>query len=397
MLFWLLALVLLGGLAMAGYYAGAIRSAFTFAGLLLASVLCMPLAPFAKPIVSLFDVRHPWLLGLLAPILVWILVVLLVRSSGEAVHHKVHTYFSYKVTDHERLEWERLSQRLGMCVGLLNGTIYFLALSVLIYVVGYFTVQVASPGQDPTSLKIVNQLAGALKQTRMERAIGSFVPSAPVYYDAADIAGTVYQNPLVESRLASYPVFLALMERPEFKVLSTNVAFQEFWLRQPPIRELMNHAFVKPLVQTPEKYNEVLAMLGGDLKDLKQYIETGHSPKYDDMKFLGRWDFRLERSYKLTRRSRPTMSPVERAVVRRILETSMLNANLTALLDHRVLLQTTTTNNTPRVVQGTWQEAGGNKYLLTLTEDGRKREVPAEVDASKLTLTRDGLILIFEK
>ncbi len=91
------------------------------------------------------------------------------------------------------------------------------------------------------------------------------------------------------------------------------------------------------------------------------------------------------------------MNPVERLLVRRTLESSLFNATLTALPDNKVLLQTTTTNNTPRVVQGTWKEAGPNKYLLRLTEDGKKRELEAEVEGNKLTLPRDGLILIFEK
>jgi len=381
----------------AGYYAGAIRSAFTFVGLVLAALLCVPLASVAKPILPWFDIKHPLLIGLLAPIIVWIFIVLVVRSAGEGVHRQIHTFYKYKATDEERLRWERLIQRLGLCLGLLNGTVYLFALSVLIYVLGYSAVQLATPGQDPAALKIITQLADNLKQTRLDKAIGSYVPSAKVYYDAADIAGIVYQNPLVQSRLASYPVFLALMEKPEFKVLSTNVAFQEFWLKRPPIRELVNHALVKPLVQNPDYYVSVLQMLGGDLTDLRQYIETGRSAKYDDIRILGRWDFNLERSYKLTRRSRPTMTPLERALVRRTLETSMFNAALTGLLDNRVLLQTTTTNNTLRVVQGSWKDTGGGTYLLTLSEEGKKREMEASVEASKLTIVSEGLTLIFEK
>lgn len=397
MLLWILALVLLGGVAAAGYYAGAIRSAFTFLGLLLAAMLCVPLAPLAKPLLSIFHVEQPLLIALLGPIIAWVFVVLVVRSSGEAVYQKVHTFYKYKVTDEERLRWERLNQRLGLCLGLLNGTVYLLALGVLIYVLGYSTIQVATPEDDPMPLKVVNSLAEGMKETGMQKAVGSFVPASKIYYDASDIVGTVYQNPLVQSRLASYPVFLALMEKPEFKGLATNKTFQEFWLRRPPIRELLNHEQVKPLVQDPQYYTSVLDMLGGDLKDLKQYIETGRSPKYDDIKILGRWEFDLSRSYKLTRRRRPTMSPLERILIRRTLETTMLNASLVALLDNRVLLETTTSNKTRKVVQGTWKEAGRAKYTLRMSEDGRRRNLEAEVEGSTLTIDQDGIILIFEK
>jgi hypothetical protein len=35
----------------------------------------------------------------------------------------------------------------------------------------------------------------------------------------------------------------------------------------------------------------LLARLGGEAHDLKIYLETGKSPKYDDERILGRWEF----------------------------------------------------------------------------------------------------------
>ena len=80
-------------------------------------------------------------------------------------------------------------------------------------------------------------------------------------------------------------------EKDEFKPLSDS-GFQQDWIKGGlTFGSFVNHEKVQPLVESHEVVTNVLGMLGGDFKDLKTYLETGKSPKYDDEKILGRWAF----------------------------------------------------------------------------------------------------------
>jgi hypothetical protein len=46
----------------------------------------------------------------------------------------------------------------------------------------------------------------------------------------------VVSSTLVQSRLATYPAFIALSERPEFQNIATDVALQEFLIKAPDHR-----------------------------------------------------------------------------------------------------------------------------------------------------------------
>jgi hypothetical protein len=85
------------------------------------------------------------------------------------------------------------------------------------YVLGYATIQVSTSDKDSAALKILNRTAQEIQSARLDKAVAPFAPAAEFYYDAADILGVIYHNPLVQSRLSSYPVFLTLAEKPQFK------------------------------------------------------------------------------------------------------------------------------------------------------------------------------------
>src|SRR5207302_1226018 len=115
-------------------------------------------------------------------------------------------YYKYKGSDTQRSLFERLNERLGICLGLANATVYVFLLSVVAYIFGYFTVQVATSDKDSAGLRFVNNICRDLEKTGMSRAIAPFVPASKLYYDGADILGHIYHNPLAaQSRLSSYP------------------------------------------------------------------------------------------------------------------------------------------------------------------------------------------------
>ena len=396
MILWIFALCLMGALAVIGYYQGAIRVAFSLIGLLIGALLAIPLAGLVKPILSIFGWTHPLLVSFLAPAVVFIAVLVVFKVAALAVHRKTDAYYKYKGSDTQRSLFERLNQRLGICLGLVNATVYVFILAVVLYVFGYFTVQVATSSEkDSAGLRAVNHLCQQLEQTGMSKAIAPWVPASERYYDGADILGDVYHTPLLQSRLATYPPFLGLAEKPEFKKLGDDIKFQQFWLEGHSFGELLENEKIQPLVGSSDIYTNVLDLVKGDLKDLKTYLETGVSPKYDSEKILGRWSFDFKESFAQVRRSKAniTLEDLRRA---RLILGRMKDSVLTAMVDNRAVLKMPSMNTEAQSAQGTWKENGG-KYAFSLGDKEKKMEIQAAVEGNKLLLTKDGYSLAFEK
>jgi hypothetical protein len=402
MILWILAIVLMGVVGLVGYYQGAIRAAFSLVGLLVAASVAKPLGHLIEPLVAMTGLKQPVVLSFVGPAIAFLIILVIFKVVAMTVHKKVEAYYKYANSDTRRQLFERLNTRLGVAVGAVNGIIYFFILVVMICVLGYFTTQVSSAANDGIANKLATSLAKDAQSTGLTKAVSPFVPAHEAYYDAVDVLGVVYQNPLLEKRLANYPVFVALAERPEFKGLADDVQFQSFWLRnpRPSIGEVLNHPKVKPLVDNPDLFKDVMTMLGDDhLKDLKVYMETGRSPKYDEEKILGRWSFDYRESISLARKNKPNIGSAELRQLRRVLGTSMANATLTATIDKKIILHTPSNTKSP-TSSGSWkgqEPQGGGKYTLNINEGGKNYETQAAAEGNRLVLTREGYAMVFEK
>jgi len=398
MILWVLAVLIVAAVALVGYYQGGVRVAFSLVGLLVALLVAQPLGNVLKPLVAMTGLKQPIVLSFLGPAIAFILVLVIFKVIAYAIHHKLTTYYKYNDSETKRMLFQRLNSRLGIAVGVVNGTIYFFIIAVFAHLLGYFATQVKGSPNDPIATKIAVKLGEAAQSTGLHKAVAPFLPAEEPYYDAVDIVGDVYQNPLLQKRLASYPVFVTLAERPEFKGLAEDLKFQELWLRQPrpSVGELLAHEKVKPLVENEQLTDEVLKLLGGDMKDLKTYVETGKSPKYDDEKILGRWSFDYRDSVALARRTKPNIGSAELRQLRRVLGGTMANATLTATIDNRIILRTPSNQRLPSS-EGSWKALTGGRYALTVNEGGKALEIQARVDGNKLVVTRDNYGMVFEK
>jgi hypothetical protein len=418
MFIWIIAALVFISLGVIGYYQGVVRVTFSLAGLLLGALLAMPLSGVFQAILKLFGVDHPVLLAFLAPFSVYLLILILFKVGGLAVHRKVDTYFKYKASDTLRMLFERLNARVGICVGMVNALVYVVLIGVVIYTVGYFTVQVSTSDRDSFWLKAVNRLAEDLRSTKLDKAVASFVPKSERYYDGADILASIFLNPLLQNRLSTYPVFLTLNEKPEFKQIGSSTEFQDFWTKGPTIQEFRSHRLIQPLVGTGEWYNKFVAMLDGDFKDLKAYLETGKSPKYEDEHILGRWEFDGAASFALAKKRKPIMPLQEIRRLRLVFGSVFKGAILTATVDKRIIfkvpgvtkllaglkLPAAAAQNLKDTEEGTWEPGKGGGYVLTMTEGGKTlMKVDALVEGNRLTFsfavpgTQDGYGLVFEK
>jgi len=395
MILWIVALLLVGLVGMVGYYQGAIRAAASFIGLIAGAVLAVPLGNLIAPVLKIFGLKHPIVLAFIGPLVVFIIILGAFKIAGHVIHRKVDNHYKYKGSDTMRLLFERLNQRLGICMGVVNALVYVLLIANVFYVLGYFTVQVASSPKDPFTMKLVNNIANDIKSTSLHKAVGPFLFAKENYFDAVDAAGDIFHNPVVQSRLASYPPFLPVADRKEFKDLGNDTKFQEFWLTGPDYESFKNHPKVAPLLDNVELYTNVTAQLKGDYKDLKIWLETGKTDKFGDEKIIGRWEFDPGASMAHARKAKPNITLAEIRLLRRTFM-GLSNANFVAFLDNTARLRLPGSNSV-QSLQGTWQSGGSDKYALSFSDGKRKLDFPASIEGTKLTVGKDNITLVFDK
>ena len=396
MMIWLTAVILLALRAFVGYYQGAVRVAFSLVGLVIAAFAAFPLSPLVKPILNFGGVHHPFWKAVLAPVVVFVVIMILVKMAAHAVHQKLEYKYQYKATHGGQLQWERFNSRVGACLGLFNGFIYFLLLMLPIYGFGYAATQIISGGNDPAALRLLAQARQQLRATKFDRVVAGADPAPQSFYDAADIVGLIYKNPLLESRLTRYPSFLTLAEQPEFQALLNDVEFHELWQSGARVGDILKHPNVQAIVDNPAASEKIQQTLAPDLKDLKEFLVTGKSAKYDGEKILGRWNINITASINMERRNRNLSPAVAKQLRARM--APYIGATLIATPDNQAILKrgeaAPSQEGQPKVMAtGNWSRDGGS-YKLTLEE--KSLEVTFE-SSTRLILPKDGLMLVFDK
>ena len=406
MMFWLLAVVLLASVAGVGYRQGAIRAAISLIGILLGILLAGPLGKLIKPLLVAFGAKNPTLAWLLAPLVIFLLISVLFKVAAFMVHQKVDVYFRYHAGDLRQALWERLNHRLGLCVGLVNGAIYLILISFVIYAFGYWTVQMASDDKDPRLVRLVTRLARDLHSTGFAKVARAADPMPPIWYDAADLAGLLYNNSLLEARLSRYPAFLGLGERSEFKDIAADGQFTEMRQRREPIMQLLDHPKAQAIIQNPVLLKEIWATVVPDLPDLHTYLETGQSPKYDPEKILGRWDFSVDITLRLFRQAKQNISSKEMQKWKSWMMAAFAKTSFVAMTDHQAILKEVppvrlptagaAPSGGPQTLKGQWKGAQG-KYILSLSGGAKEEQFSATVEGDRLTIGGEGLNLIFDR
>ena len=393
---WIIALVCLGLAGVAGRMAGPVRAAFSFVGLVMATLLAGPLSPLTKHLLPLFGLKHPvW--GIFVPQLIAFAVVLIIfKIAGHALHEKIAFKFKYKVDDRKRIDWERLYSRLGLCVGLLNGAVYFILLTIPIYAAGYFTTEAAAENA-PLQAKLLTTTRAQMTSDGMDKVAAAYDPTPHQGYQASDIATLVLRNPLLENRLAHYPTLLELAERPEFQVLGTDTILQQL-VAEGKTLEVIKYPTVQALLTNGSITTLVSGMIGNDLDDLQHYLVTGQSEKFDSETILGVWDIDRAASLAQERRRHPGLTPLQVKQIQSDMFPVIAGLSLTALPDKEIILKKldSSTGAKTKVASGTWKKEEG-AYQINLP--GNRPETAAlEIqDGNKLLLPKDSYVLVFVK
>ena len=393
---WVIALLCLGLVGATGYYQGPIRAAFSLFGLLFGALLAGPLSPLTKHLLPVFGMSHPIWQIFVPQAIAFLIVLIIFKIAGQVVHSKLSLHFKYKADEKRLIAWHRLYARLGLCVGLLNGAIYFFLLMIPIYVGGYFTTEAAGGASDPAGAQFLTHARAELHSQHLDRALAAYDPTPAQVYQAADIIDLVLHNPLLEDRLSHYPPFLTLGQRPQFQDLANDVALQQMVQSQAKISDILNYPKIQAIVTNAALTQEIFGTLGSDLNDLQEYLTTGKSPKYDSEAILGIWI--IDPSATVTReRKRHSLTPVQTMALREDIFPVIANLTLTATTDNQLILkkQNPTSAEFTVVATGTWKKDG--EYQVTLPgSKPETTEVKIEND-NVLLVPKDGRVLVFNK
>ncbi|MCX7723565.1 MAG: CvpA family protein, partial [Verrucomicrobiae bacterium] len=350
---WLIALLLLAGCAAVGYNQGAIRAGFSFVGLLVAAFVAMPLGQPLRKLCPSLGIEEPLWVAVAPHLAAFVLVLAVFKGAAQFVHRKVYLYYKYKAGELRRALWERLNSRLGLCIGLANGAIYFVLLAMVLYPVTYLTTQTASEENDPKLLKLLNATGWDMQKTRLSHAAAALAPVPTVFYDIADLVGLIHQNPLLYGLVSRYPALLQLAEQPEFGMLADEEGVGSLLLRRAPINELIQHPSIQGVFKNRSQLETLWSQLGPNLNDFRAYLESGgDSPKYGAEKILGKWQFDNYGSIAALKRTTTNLTASYLRFMRQTYYPAARKVTLLATPDHKVYLREFVRLNQPPVAAG---------------------------------------------
>ena len=284
---WLLAIVLLVVCGALGLLVGALRAFFLLFGVILGLALGSPLGAALKGLIASAGVKNPLYMYLLPPVPAFLIITLVLFGAGFFVHYRVVQMFKMRRSEYDFLTWQDMNRKVGVFVGVAIASVLFLVTCRVIYPMGYLTYQVSTEeSANPAWIKFLSSARHDMKELGLDRAVASMDRTPPAFFQGADILGLIYHNPALQARLANYPYFLGLGQRSEFQEMGADKDYNDLIFGKASVGAFIDHARTQALFNNSEVLNEIK---GVDLKDLRTYLETGKSPKYDEEKILGFW------------------------------------------------------------------------------------------------------------
>ncbi len=395
---WIIALLCLGLAGLFGFFSGPIRVAATLLGLLFGTVLANPLAPLVKPILPHIGLHHPGWQIMVPQAIAFLAVLIVFKIVGSVLHRKLSVHYKYNEDDKRYYRWARCYGRLGLCLGLVNGAVYFFLLLIPIYVGGYFT-QAAGVGEgDPAGAQLLSKVRTEMHDSKLDHVVAAYDPTPSDVYKASDIVALILKNPLLESRLSHYPVFLSLGERPEFQALSKDIQLQQLIQTGGKITEIIAYPKVQAIVTNADISKEIIGLVGNDLGDLHEYLTTGKSPKYDEEKILGYWTVDERATILAFKRKNPNMPLLALNKERVRIMPIIRGLTLTATTEKQAILKKENPGDgTSTVVcSGTWVKEGDN-YSLNLPGNQPDKADVVLSGEDQIQVPRLSLTLVFNK
>ncbi|HYE32657.1 MAG TPA: CvpA family protein [Methylomirabilota bacterium] len=331
---WIVLILLCAIFGGIGYAKGGVRMAVSLFGILLGLALANPLGGAIRPLLASVGLKHPIWNGLLAPMIVFLLVWLVFMGIGFAIHHKLYMRYKYSSDDLSRLKFERMNTRVGIALGLVAAVALLFALGLMVYVLGYATLKVASEESNTGFVKVLSKVREDMRTTGFDRSISSLDRSSPRYYQSIDLFSLLYHNPQLQTRVTNYPPFLRLLEQPEIADAFSDQEYKDMVLGKGSVFQIANHPKTVPILASPTLKDEYSKI---DLADFQTYLKTGKAPKFAETQILGRWQFDPFTMVTDMRKKKPDMTSQEIMRARDLLM-PLTNATLIATLDNKLVL-----------------------------------------------------------
>lgn len=406
MTIWILALLVIGAAALAGWRQGAIRAGIATIGILFAALLAAPIGKLVQPLLPHVGASNPIAAWAIAPIVGFILVSIAFAVAAQPVHKRVEHFYRYDAGDLRQALWERLNTRVGICIGVLNGAMYFVLVSFFVFNIAYLTVQAGVNGKPSLPLRLASQLGNDLQTAGFSRTASAVSTLPEKFYQLSDLAGFLAQNPQAATRLAEYPALTSLWERDDMQPLVQDSTLTNALLTGASVADIMEDPNVKSFLQNKEQTKLVVGILQTNLADLKDYLQTGKSAKYDSQKIIGLWEFNPAVTVAWMRQSNPKIPASEMRTIRAWMTQAYATTRLLVTGDNQVFLKnfprlknngpgqppTTEYNNW----KGDWSE-NGDKYDLHLTFSGEDKFFTATAEEVRLTVKDGKNLLIFDR
>lgn len=189
--------------------------------------------------------------------------------------------------------------------------------------------------------------------------------------------------------------------------------------------EILNNPKTQAILKNKQLVAEVWNRAQPELGDLRTYLETGQSPKFEREKILGRWVFDKHGAIGMLKRTRSNLTSSSLRFLRQAYYPALARTTFMATPEKQAFLRDlarlrpaanpfATPGRRPPPSQpagqvteslsleGHWKKSGGN-YELSLSEQGRsanpqeslRREVAFE--GEKMIITGEAVPLVFQR
>jgi hypothetical protein len=366
----------------------------------------VPLGHLIHPLLPHLGVTNPITAWWVAPIVGFILASIPFMVAAHMLHVRSEHYYKYHAGDLRLALWSRLNTRLGICIGLLNGAVYFILISFFIFNMGYWTTQAAGASDQPLTVRLANSLADGLEKSGFSQTAVGVGKLSPTYYKLADLTGLLMQNPQLASRFAEYPALISLWHRPDMQSLVTDPLVTNALASGTSLSEILKTPSMQGFIQNKDLNKVVLDSVTTNLDDLTNYLSTGYSAKYSKEPILGNWGFNAGSTLAWFRQEEPKMGAKEMAAIRALWSQGYSPATLLLTADYQLYIkgwpkfEAKPQPNQPPFqsldAQGDWSRDGAN-YTLHFTLNGEDKYLSGTTDGLRLKLKDGRNLLIFDR
>jgi hypothetical protein len=406
MTIWILAILIMTSVSLAGWRQGAIRAAFSFVGILFAALLAAPLGKLFHPLLPHLGASAitAWAL---APVAGFIVASIPFKVAARMVHLRVEHFYKYKAGELRQALWTRLNARLGICVGLMNGAAYFVLVSFFVFNLTYWTTQAAADASSqPLPIRLVNNMGDGLQSSGFSKTASAVGTLQPMYYKLADFSGLLMQNPKLAPRLAEYPGLTSLWQRDDMQQLVNDPSVTNALASGATLGDIAKTPSVQAFFASKDLTRLVWGVAETNLDDLTTYLMTGKSAKYGGEPILGSWQFNANVTLAWLRQEQPKMPANEMAASRALWARAYGPTTLLLTGENGVFIKgfpkfeaPAQANQPPFESQdwsGDWSRDGSN-YTLHINFNGQDKYMSATTDGLRLKIKDGHNLLIFDK